>query len=232
MRECLKLTAECPSCSLALFCVHHQAEMLVEQVRPQTVKKYRHILRHEALFLPNHKFQNLYVISHGVFKAYQIEADGKERIRGFYFPGEILGFEAIYTDSYRVTATALSEALVCEIPYEHFLESVQDKPGLQQRCLYLFSKQLNVGSYLAAATALQRLAAFLLDLSERLHSTEAGTQFIIPMSRQDIGNYLRLSGETISRLLSQMHKSKIIALKYKKIRILQAKRLQEMAAGC
>lgn len=231
MRECLKLKAECPSCTMAPFCVHAQAEMLVEQVRPQTAKRYRHVQRHEALFLPNHKFQNLYVISHGVFKTYQIEADGKERIRGFYFPGEILGFEAIYTDSYRVTATALSEALVCEIPYERFLESVQAKPSLQQRCLYLFSKQLNVGSYLAAVTAEQRLAAFLLDLSERLHTTDANSQFIIPMSRFDIGNYLRLSGETISRLLSQMHKSKIIALKYKKIRILQEDRLREIAIG-
>lgn len=124
---------------------------------------------------------------------------------------------------------ALSDSVICEIPYDNFLELLHLSPPLQKHILYLMSQQLNVGSYLFSITAEQRLAAFLIDLSYRLNPSEMQTRFLLPMSRQDIGNYLRLTAETISRLLSQFKENKIIAIDHKKIEFLQLEQLKLIA---
>ncbi|TAK77619.1 MAG: cyclic nucleotide-binding domain-containing protein [Gammaproteobacteria bacterium] len=212
----------CTRCTFAPFC-------LTEEHR--AAKQFRTLERNETLCLPKNKFQNLYVVQHGALKTYQTEADGKELIRGFYFANEILGYEAIYTGHYLFSAVALAETLVCEIPYNHFLESLQSKPALQKRILYLISRQLNVGSYLLSTTAEQRLAAFLIDLSVRLHPLEMKLEFLLPMSRQDIGNYLGLTAETISRIFSRLQKNNIVSIDHKKIHLLQPEKLKQMVDG-
>lgn len=193
------------------------------------VKQHHHLKKHEALFLPQNMFRNLYVIQRGILKTFQVDAEGNELIKGFYFSGEVLGFDAIYTRHYLFSAVALSETVVCEIPYDNFLELLHSSPPLQKHILHLTSQQLNVGSYLFSITAEQRLAAFLIDLATRLHPPEMLLRFLLPMSRQDIGNYLRLTAETISRLLSQFKKNKIITIDHKKIQFLQPEKLKLIA---
>ena len=150
-------------------------------------------------------------------------------IRGFYFAGEILGLEAIYTRNYLCSAVALSETVVCEIPYDNCLELLQSDPALQKHFLNLMSQQLNINSYLFSIKAEQRLAAFLIDLSSRLHPCEKKIELLLPISRQDIGNYLRLTTETISRIFSRLKENKIISIDYKKIRFLQPETLKLIA---
>lgn len=195
----------------------------------RAVKQYHPLKKHEVLYLPENKFRNIYAIQHGHLKTYQIDADGNELIRGFYFTGEALGFEAIYTQHYLFSAVALTDSVVCEIPYDNFLELLHLNPALQKHILYLMSQQLNRGSYLPSITAEKRLAAFLIDLSYRLHPQEMQPRYLLPMSRQDIGNYLKLTAETISRLLSQFKKNKIIAIEHKKIHLLQPEKLKLIA---
>lgn len=219
-------TESCHQCTFAAFCFYDNEDSPL-----QTVKHQRGLKRKEALCLPKNKFQNLYVVQEGAIKTYQVEADGKELIRGFYFAGEILGYEAIYSGHYPFSAVALTETVVCEIPYEKFLEIVYSKPSLQKRTLHLISKQLNAGSYLVSTNAEQRLAAFILDLATRLHPTDPALDFTLPMSRQDIGNYLRLTAETISRIFSRLQKNAIVESNHKKIRILQPKKLKQIAEG-
>lgn len=196
-----------------------------------TVKRLRRLKRNEILCLPKKPFQNLYAIQSGALKAYQVEADGKERIRGFYFAGEVFGYEAIYTGNYLFTTVALSETVICENPYDNFLALISSQPTLQKHILYLLSQQLNIGSYLAATTAEQQIAGFLLDLSARLYASGTPLEFSPPMSRQDMGNYLRLTPETISRIFSLLQKNKIIAAVNKTIRMLQPEKLQQIADG-
>lgn len=195
----------------------------------RAVKQHYHLKKNEVLYLPQNTFRNIYAIQRGNLKTYQVDADGNELIRGFYFSGEVLGFEAIYTRHYLFSAVALSDSVICEIPYDNFLELLHLSPPLQKHILYLMSQQLNVGSYLFSITAEQRLAAFLIDLSYRLNPSEMQTRFLLPMSRQDIGNYLRLTAETISRLLSQFKENKIIAIDHKKIEFLQLEQLKLIA---
>lgn len=222
---------KCINCTFAPFCSAKGEEWRQNNQVNLAVKQHYHLKKQEVLCLPQNMFRNLYAIQRGVLKTYQIDAEGNELIRGFYFTGELLGFDAIYTRHYLFTAVTLSETVVCEIPYDNFLELLHSRPSLQKHILYLISQQLNIGSYLISITAEQRLAAFLIDLSTRLHPLEMQLQFILPMSRQDIGNYLKLTAETISRLLSQFKKNKIITIDHKKIHFLQPEKLKLIAAG-
>ena len=222
----------CARCSFASFC------LMAEKKKNQrvshenlTIKQHRRLKRAEALFLPNNKFQHLYIIQQGALKTYRVEADGREVIRGFYFAGEMLGYEAIYTGHHVFSAVSLAETIVCEIPYEDFLELLNTKPTLQKQILHLMSQQLTMGSYLVSTTAEQRLAAFLIDVAARLYPFEVTLELTLPMSRQDIGNYLRLTAETVSRLFSRLQKNKLISVKHKKIYFLQPEELKKIADG-
>ena len=220
----------CAHCTFAPFCISERDNSRwMKQINLAAVKQHHHLKKHEVLYLPQNMFRNLYAIQRGNLKTYQVDANGNELIRGFYFAGEVLGFEAIYTRNYLFSAVALSETVVCEIPYDNVLELMHANPSLQKHILYLISQQLNIGSYLFSITAEQRLAAFLIDLSTRLHPLEMQLEFLLPMSRQDIGNYLKLTAETISRLLSQFKENKIIAIDHKKIQFLQLEKLKLIA---
>lgn len=220
----------CSSCGFSSFCHLEQANpKWVYQIN-SAVKKQLLLKKKQPLYVPQNTFHSLYAIKSGCLKTYEIDRDGNELINGFYFPGEILGFEAIARGSYLFSAAVLSEALVCEIPYTHFIELLNSNLSLQKQVLYLMSQKLTAGTYLNFVTAEQRLAAFLIDLSKRLFVSEQPLEFSLPMSRQDIGNYLRLTAETISRLFSQFKASKIISIEHRKVKFLQHGHL-EMLAG-
>ncbi len=221
--------SSCSSCGFSPFC--H-----LEEVNPRwihqinsAVKQQFLLKKKQPLYVPQNTFHSLYAIQSGCLKTYEIDRDGNELINGFYFPGEILGFEAIARGNYLFSAVALSETLVCEIPYSLFIELLNSNSSLQKQVLYLMSQQLTTGTYLNFVTAEQRLAAFLIDLSKRLFVSEQPLEFSLPMSRQDIGNYLRLTAETISRLFTQFKASKIISIEHKKIKFLQLAQLETIA---
>lgn len=221
--------AQCANCTFSPFCITEgEKSRWMNQIN-FAVKQHHHLQKQEVLYLPQNMFRNLYAIQRGSLKTYQVDADGNELIQGFYFAGEVLGFEAIYTRHYLFSAVALSETVVCEIPYDNFLDLLHSNRTLQKHILYLMSQQLNIGSYLFSITAEQRLAAFLIDLSTRLHPLETQLNIVLPMSRQEIGNYLRLTAETISRLLSQFKENKIIAIEHRKIQFLQPDKLKLIA---
>jgi len=222
--------ASCDHCTFAPFCINEDDTEEVQQFN-RAVKQTRKLQRNEVLFLPRNKFQSLYIIQQGALKTYQTEADGKELVRGFYFETEILGYEAICTGHYLFAAVALTDTIVCEITYTRFLSLMQDKPELQKSILHLISQELNVRSYLLLSSAEQRLAAFLIDLSSRLSPNKINYYLTLPMSRQDIGNYLRLTGETVSRVLSRFQRKRIIKIDHKKISLLQPDLLQTIADG-
>lgn len=218
----------CSKCNFSSFCeIEKQKSNPTDQINT-VVKHCLHLKKKEILCFSNHKFKHLYAVKQGALKAFQTGINGEEIIRGFYLSGEILGYEAICSNHYPFSVVALSDTVVCEIPYNQFLELLQLNPLLQSRILHLISQQLNIGSYLTSATtAEQRIAAFLIDLHNRLHSCD--TEFILPMSRQDIGNYLRLTAETVSRVISRFQKNKIIATNHKNIIFLQKDKLEQIA---
>lgn len=181
--------------------------------------------------LPSLKAQGLklFAVKKGALKAYQVEAAGREIIRGFYFMGDVIGYEAIYNKEYLYTVAALSDVELCEIPYDKFLKLLQTRPKLQERILYLMSRELTVGTYTTAVPAEQRLAAFLLDVKKRLRCVAGCLE--LPMSRQDIGNYLSLTAETVSRILSRFHQQGLISSQGKIVYLLNPAQLHQIGMG-
>lgn len=229
MSTVLSPIKSCHGCHLSLFCLPHPKTCDIAQSLP--IKKRIHLQKNEVLFSPNKPFEYLFSVEQGAIKTIQFEIDGAELIRGFYFSGEILGYKAIYSGRYQSTAVALCETNICVIDYKDFLYFLQSNPELQQHILYLISLQLNVGSYLVSTSAERKFAAFLLDLSQRLRAVISSFEFELPMSRQDIANYLRLTPETISRISTRLQQKNIIVSDHKKIRILEPQTLQKIAEG-
>jgi CRP/FNR family transcriptional regulator len=226
-----KNNLSCDRCTFSPFC--QMAEQLALEKNNQknlATKQLISLKKKELLSLPKHQFKNLYVIKKGALKSHIVAANGKEIIQGFYFSGEVLGFESIYTNQYLFSATALSDTQLCEIPYDVFLELLSSKPDLQKYLLFIFSRQLNIGTGLSTTSAEQQLSAFLIELATRLDWLD-NNELYLPMSRSDMGNYLRLSAETISRVLSRLQKNKIILIHQKKICLLQKQKLKAIAEG-
>lgn len=223
--------AACLGCHFVPFCATEVNEPLDHKQINRSVKRLLTLKRKDLLSLSQHKFQNFYAIQKGAIKTYQIQANGKELIRNFYFAGEVLGYEALATGRYPFSAAALTDTLICEIPYDNFLKLAHSHPSLQKHSLHWVSQQLNNSSFLASIRAEQRLAAFLIDLSKRLHPTEGPTVFTLPVSRQDMGAYLGLTTETISRFLSKLQKARLLIVRHKKLHILEPERLRLIAEG-
>lgn len=213
----------CTPCSLALFCSYNK--------KAGVKLRHRHLKRKETLHSANDAFTNIYAIQHGALKTLDTDPAGNELIQGLYLKSEVYGYDAIYKGRHHFSSMALTETVVCEISYQNFIELIQSEPEILTRILYLMSQQLTIGSYLKFITAQQKLSAFLLDLSTRLSVDEFPLDFLLPMSYQDIGNYLGLATETISRLLSQLKNSQIISIKNKHIYFIKPDELKAIADG-
>lgn len=219
----------CTNCGFFLFCNLEGANPRGVHQSNSAVKQPLALKKKQSLYFPQKPFQSLYAIQSGCLKTYETDREGNELINGFYFAGEIFGFEAIARGNYIFSAATLSDALICEIPYIRVIELLSSNSSLQKQILHLMSQQLTTGIYTNFITAEQRLAAFLIDLSKRLFISEESIEFLLPMSRQDIGSYLRLTAETISRLFTQFKDKKIISIEHKNIQFLQLDQLKSIA---
>jgi CRP/FNR family transcriptional regulator len=164
----------------------------------------------------------------GFFKSSVLLEDGRDQVSGFHMAGEVLGMEGIGTDSHNADVVALEDSEVCVIPGARL-----DDPRLQGELRKAMSRELvrDHGLMLLLGTmrAEQRLAAFLLNLSERLAALGyAAHEFHLRMSRHDIGSYLGLSLETVSRLFSRFHANQLICVRQRHIRILDVAELRVM----
>ena len=213
--------SQCTQCSLVSFCFHNK-KICIEPKR-------RLLKRKEILHFAEEKFINLYAVQSGALKAYETTSMGGELIRGFYFKDEVYGYEGIYKGRYAYSTVALTDTVICEISYQDFLQLIQSQPELLNRILHLMSQQLTADSYLKFLTAQQRVASFILDLSARLCHVDFSSSFLFPMSYQDIGNYLGLATETVSRVLSSLRKNQLISIENKLVTIIQLSKLQRIA---
>lgn len=218
----------CSYCSFSPFC-EAGAEMInhAHCSINSLITNSRSLARNEMLCTRNNKFQSLFAIKSGAVKAFQVDSNGKEHIKAFYFAGEVLGYRAIHTGFYISSVVALTETVVCEVPYDSLLELMKVKPELQQNILSLISKQLAAGFYVDASSAEQRVAAFIIDVAARIGGAVLSVQ--LPMSRQDIGNYLGLTAETVSRILTRLQEKELLQIDGKSIHIVNAAKLRVLS---
>lgn len=227
-------SASCMHCRLSKICLPVALSGQDVVKLDEIVKRGRVTQRGEHVYRSGESFTSVFAIRSGYVKTYRITDDGEEQITGFYFPGEIFGMDGISKHKYTNSAKALESTAICEIPFERFQELTFELPSLQTHFFQLMSQEIaddqQLITMLSKKTAEQRIATFLLMISMR--NTERGlseTRYRLAMSRTDIGNYLGLTVETVSRVLSRLSKENVIDLDQKEVSIVALERLRELA---
>jgi CRP/FNR family transcriptional regulator len=230
------LPIDCLDCSLHTLCLVAGLNASELDQLSGMVSNRRRVKRGASLYQAGDRFEAIYPIRLGSFKARILSAEGREQIIGFPLPGDLLGFDAVSTGRFQSDAVALEDAEVCVIPFEELEAIGRAFAPMQQRIHRVFSREIvrdqSQMMMLGTMRAEERVAAFLLNLSERL--TQRGfsaREFVLRMTREEIGNYLGLKLETVSRTLSKLQERGVIAIVQKQTTILDPERLRFAAGG-
>ena len=179
----------------------------------------------QTLYREGDRFQFIYAVRSGTFKASLTLADGREQVSGFYMAGEVMGLDGVAHGTHASSATALEDTEVCAIPYAHLTELAAGNSGMQQVVNRLMSREIvreqGLMMLLGGMNAEERLAAFLLNLSQRLKGRGySASEFHLRMSRAEIGSYLGMTLETVSRTFSAFQQQHLIEVDKRHIRII------------
>lgn len=176
-------------------------------------------------------FNYLIAVRQGCFKSFVTDRDGREQVQGFHFAGELIGLDAVQDRRFRANVVALGGASLCELDYDRLLELSACSNSLQSQLFRLFSGRLASQQWRGGDfTADERIAAFLLDISARMQLRGAcGDELELLMSRSDIANYLGLATETVSRCLTRLSTGALIAVRRKRVTILNREMLHSLA---
>lgn len=185
----------------------------------------------DHLFRVGDPLKALYAVRAGIFKSYTVDDVGREHVRGFHLPGEFLGFDAIYFGKHASNAVALDTSAVCAISYSQLVQLANANDGLRNKFFRLLSRNITELAVLAGDySAEERIAAFLMDLSKRFHMRGCSPdEFNLRMSRRDIGNYLRLAPETVTRVLHSLQDRSLISTDRSKVQLRDRVKLSELA---
>lgn len=171
----------------------------------------------------------VYMVRAGCIKTYTVDGQGRERVRGFFFPGDVVGLDAVGAGHYPANATAVIASQVCRVTKGQLQPLLTRAPALNQRLMERLSQDLRLALALQGDySAEQRTAAFLLHLQERLEPQRGGV-LRLPMSRRDIADYLRLATETVCRVLTRFEDKHWISSEDKRITLRQPAALWELA---
>jgi CRP/FNR family transcriptional regulator, anaerobic regulatory protein len=199
----------------------------------QLVNTRRAIKRGHSLFKNSDPFNALFAIRSGFFKTSLITEDGREQITGFQMAGEILGLDGIVNEAHTCDATALEDSEVCVMPYDRIEEISREVNALQHHVHKIMSREIvrehGVLLLLGSMRAEERLAAFLLNLVQRLQDRGLSkTELVLRMTREEIGSYLGMKIETVSRTFSKFADEGLIAVNQRNIRITDAQALKKI----
>jgi CRP/FNR family transcriptional regulator len=221
----------CSSCNLRELCMPVGLEISDMKKLDEVVATRKQVKQGQLLFGNGDPFTSLYAIRTGFFKTCVSNEDGREQVTGFQMAGEIIGLDGIVTDHHSCNAVALEDAEVCIMPFANVEELSREFPVLQRHVHKIMSREIvrenGMMMMLGNMRAEERLAAFLLNLVQRLHARGfSQSEMILRMTREEIGSYLGLKLETISRTFSKFVEQGIIEVKQRHVRILNADALK------
>jgi CRP/FNR family transcriptional regulator len=230
-------TALCQTCGLRELCLpaglaRHEVDQL-----DSIVNRKRPFKRGDYLYRTGAPLQSLFAVRTGFFKSCVLHDDGREQVAGFHMMGELLGMDAIGSGKHMCDAIALEDSEVCEIPFSDLERMGRDIPALQQHFHRIMSREITrdygVMLLLGSMRAEERLAAFLLNLSQRFTARGySSKQFNLRMTREEIGSYLGLKLETVSRAFSHFQNEGLISVRGKDIEIKNLDRIHAMLGQC
>ena len=199
----------------------------------ELVSTRKSLIRGDSLFRAGDEFQSLYAVRTGFFKTCVTLEDGRDQVTGFQMSGELLGLDGIGSSRHACDAVALEDSSVCIIPYQQLESLSLELVDLQRVFHKIMSREIvrdhGVMLLLGSMRAEERLAAFLLNLTQRLHSRGFSQRaLILRMSREEIGSYLGLKLETVSRTFSRLQSEGILEVKQREIKILDPDALKRL----
>ncbi|WP_394787605.1 fumarate/nitrate reduction transcriptional regulator Fnr [Rhodoferax sp.] len=223
----------CSNCNLRELCMPlGLTEGELDRI-DSLVATRRKIKRGATLFRNGEPFTALYAIRTGYFKTSLATEDGRDQVTGFQMAGEIIGLDGIVNDHHTCDAVALEDAEVCEMPYDRIEELSREVNALQRHVHKIMSREIvrehGVMLLLGSMRAEERLAAFLLNLVQRLHARGfSQSELVLRMTREEIGSYLGLKLETVSRTFSKFVEDGIVEVKQRHIRIIDTEALKSI----
>ncbi|BCK86558.1 transcriptional activator protein Anr [Sideroxyarcus emersonii] len=230
------LRIACSSCNLRELCLPVDLDGVEMQRLDALTSLKRAFRRGEYLYRSGEPFRALYAIRTGFFKTQVLHEDGREQVTGFQMPGEIIGLDAICSDAHSCDAVALEDSEICEIPFAQLEALSRELPSLQRHLHKIMSREIvrdhGIMMLLGSMRAEERLATFLLNLSQRFSARGySPNAFHLRMTRQEIGSYLGLKLETVSRTLSNFQECGLLNVKVREVEIMDMLRLRSFVGG-
>lgn len=231
MTETIK--AACSNCNLRELCMPIGFNTEDMQKLDEVVATRRRVKQGDLLFRDGEPFKSLFAIRTGFFKTCVSTPDGREQVTGFQMAGEIIGLDGIVSDHHSCNAVALEDADVCVMPFANVEELSREFPVLQRHVHKIMSREIvrenSMMMLIGNMRSEERLAAFLLNLVQRLHARGfSQSEITLRMSREEIGSYLGMKLETVSRAFSKFSDEGIIEVKQRYVKIVDADALKKI----
>ena len=196
----------------------------------------RPVARGAALFRQGDRLNALYEVHAGFFKTAVTDVQGRSQVTGFHLSGDLLGLDAIGADHYGADAMALEDGMVCVIPFEPLNALFRDFAPLQHEFHKIMSREItrdqSMMLVLGTLSAEGRIAAFLLDLTQRLYARGfSATALLLRMTREEIGSYLGLQLETVSRTFSKLQHEGVLEIHNRDLQVRDPEALQRLVQG-
>lgn len=227
------LRTACSQCNLRELCLPYGLSNPELELLDEMVGTRRKIKRHTHLYRSGDSFEGIYAIRAGFFKTDVLLEDGRDQVTGFQMAGEILGLDGISTEHHSCNAVALEDSEVCVIAFAKLEELSREVTALQHNFHKVMSREIvrdhGLMMLLGTMRAEERLAAFLLNMSQRFMARGYSQQeFHLRMTREEIGSYLGLKLETVSRAFSKFQEEGYINVQQKHIRIIDIPGLRKL----
>ncbi|MCV2884214.1 fumarate/nitrate reduction transcriptional regulator Fnr [Aestuariibacter sp. AA17] len=228
----MEFSIRCQNCSFSHLCIPFSLSDSEISVLDDIIRRNKPLQPGQCITEYGKPLTSLFAVRSGSFKSYIMSADGEQQITGFHLPGDIIGFDGLSTQSHQSFTQALETSMVCEIPYTMLDDMSSTLPALRRQMTKLMSEEISheqqVLMLINKRNAQERIIHFLLNLSARFKARGmSGSSFNLTMTRGEIGNYLGLTVETVSRILSKLNKQNLISVDGKLIELLSIDGLKE-----
>lgn len=224
----------CKTCAMAGLCTRDAIDALARERLNHVVQCIRTVHRGHALYRPGDPFGSIYAVRTGSFKTVVMHREGREQVTGFRIVGDTLGIDGIASGRHSCEAIALEDSSVCVMPFDLLEFLCREVKAIQHHVHQMLGAEIvresTLMMLLGSTTAEERVAAFLADLSRRWQARGySAAAFTLKMTREEIGSYLGLKLETVSRMLSRLQGRRLIEVHGKDLRILDIDRLRKPA---
>jgi CRP/FNR family transcriptional regulator len=228
------LKTRCSACSMRELCLPVGLDATALKELDRVVTDRTRVKKGASLYRAGEAFSALYAIRIGSCKTSVLAEDGHEQITGYHMLGDIIGLDGIATERHACEAVALEDTEVCVLPFEQLEGMARRFPSLQHNLHQFLSREIgrdqNMMLLLGSKRAEERLAVFLLSLSDRYHRHGySPSEFVLRMTREEIGSYLGLKLETVSRLLSRFQTEGLLQVQGRDVKLLDTVALKRLA---